>query len=58
MLLLLQSKDKANVRGRKRKCVEPVVVMEETQEDQGGCLKCHKDVDYEQVWEGDTTADI
>ena len=54
----LQSKEKASGRGRKRKCVEPLVVMEEAQEDQGGCLKCHKDVDYEQVWEGDTTADV
>ena len=31
--------------------VEPVVVTQS--QDQGGCLKCHRDVDYEQVWEED-----
>ena len=46
----VQSKEKSSSRGRKRKSPQPKEAS--PPQDEGGCLKCHKDIDYEQVCTG------
>ena len=56
--VLLQSKERSSSRGggggrrRRRKSPQPAKEASPPAQDEAGCLKCHKDVDYEQVCNG------
>ena len=54
--ILLQSKERSSSGGggrrRRRKSPQPAKEASPPAQDEAGCLKCHKDVDYEQVCTG------
>ena len=50
-VVLLQPKERSSRRGRRRKSLQPKQEASPSPppQDETGCLKCHKDIDYEQV---------